>query len=168
MRPTIEDVPPFYRPYLAKVQGDNIEAVLTQSKHDTLSVIENIDEAKANFAYADGKWTIKSLIQHIVDSEAVFSFRGLWIARNADGPLQGFEQDDWVAEEIKNEKTFKSVLQSYSATRDWSTSLFSTMNEEELLRTGNANGFEIKALILPYLIAGHNLHHLDVLKSRYL
>ena len=105
MRPTIEDVPPFYRPYLAKVEGDNVEWILTQARQETLSVLENIDEAKANYAYADGKWTIKSLIQHIVDSEVVFSFRGLWIARNADGPLLGFEQDDWVAEEIKNEKS---------------------------------------------------------------
>ena len=168
MRPTIEDVPPFYRPYLAKVEGDNVEWILTQARQETLSVLENIDEAKANYAYADGKWTIKSLIQHIVDSEVVFSFRGLWIARNADGPLLGFEQDDWVAEEIKNEKSFKSILENYKATRDWSTSLFTNMSKEELLRTGNANGVDIEALILPYLIAGHNLHHLEILKSRYL
>ena len=168
MRPTIEDVPPFYRPYLEKVQGDTIESILSQSKHDTLKVIEKIDETKSNFAYAEGKWTIKSLMQHIVDSEAVFSFRGLWIARQADGPLKGFEQDDWVAEEVKNEKTFKSVVQSYISTRDWSISLFANMSNEELLHTGNANGYVIKALILPYLIAGHNLHHLEILKSRYL
>ncbi len=168
MRPTIDGVPPFYRPYLEKVKGDDIASILKQSKQDTLAVLENIDEEKANYAYAEGKWTIKSLVQHIVDSEAVFTFRGLWIARKAYGSLLGFEQDDWVSEDLKTEKSFASVLESYRATRDWSISLFSTMNEEELLRTGNANGFEIKALILPYLIAGHNLHHLDVLKSRYL
>ena len=168
MRPQIEDVPPFYRPYLEIVKGENIASILQQSKLVTLNVLEDIDESKANYAYADGKWTIKSLVQHIVDSEVVFSFRALWIARNANGPLQGFEQDDWVSEEIKNEKSFKSVLDNYKNTRDWSIGLFATMNETELLRTGNANGFDIKALILPYLIAGHNLHHLDILKSRYL
>ena len=73
-----------------------------------------------------------------------------------------------MTEEVKNEKSFKSIVQSYKATRDWSSSLFSNMNEEELLHTGNANGYDIKAMILPYLIAGHNLHHLEVLKSKYL
>ena len=168
MRPTIEDVPPFYRPYLELVKGDDIESILLQSKQDMLNALEGIDETKSNYAYEEGKWSIKSVIQHIVDSEVVFSFRGLWIARNADGPLQGFEQDDWVAEEIKNEKSFKSIVQSYKATRDWSSSLFSNMTTEELLHAGNANGYDIKALILPYLIVGHNLHHLEILKTRYL
>ena len=168
MRPSVEEVPPFYRPYLEKVEGDNITYILQKSKLETINVLQEIDETKANYAYADGKWTIKSLLQHIIDSEVVFSYRALWIARNADGPLLGFEQDDWVEAETKNEKSFESVLTSYKATREWSLSLFSNMSEEELLQTGNANGFGIKALILPYLIAGHNLHHLEILKSRYL
>lgn len=168
MRPNLEDVPPFYRPYLKKVRGDNIESILLQSRRDTLAVVKNIDEEKANYAYAEGKWTIKTVMQHIVDTEAVFAFRGLWIARNAEGPLLGFEQDEWVAEEIRNEKSFISILDSYIATRDWSMNLFSNMSDTELLNIGNASGFNIKALILPYLIAGHNLHHIDILKSRYL
>lgn len=168
MRPNFEDVPPFYRPYLKKVKGDNVESILFQSKKDTLTIVENIDEKKANYAYADGKWTIKTLMQHVVDTEVVFAFRGLWIARNSEGPLLGFEQDEWVVEEMKNEKSFKSVLNNYRATRDWSINLFSSMSETELLNVGNASGFDIKALILPYLIAGHNLHHLEILKLRYL
>lgn len=168
MRPNVDDVPPFYRPYLEKVKGDHIESILLQSKKDTLALVENIDEEKANYAYAEGKWTIKTLMQHIVDAEVVFAFRALWIARNSEGPLLGFDQDQWVAEEMKNEKSFKSVLDNYKATRDWSTNLFSNMSETELLNVGNASGSDIKALILPYLIAGHNLHHLEILKSRYL
>ena len=168
MRPLLTDVPPFYRLYLERTTGTDYLRTLKDAKLQTLKTLKSIGEEKANDAYAENKWSIKSLVQHIVDSEVVFGYRALWIVRNAEGDLQGFEQDDWVKAELENDKTFSSVLENFSATRNWTISLFSNMSEIELMRTGNANGFKIKALILPYLIAGHNLHHLDIIKSRYL
>ena len=168
MRPNLEDIPKFYQPYLALTHGDNIEEILIDAKNKTLELFSKIDESKGNYAYAEGKWTIKSLLQHIIDSEVVFAYRALWIVRKAEGDLQGFEQDDWVKEVDTKNKTLVSIVKQYEATRNFTIELFKNFTDEEWQRVGSANGYPIKALILPYLVAGHNLHHLNILKNKYL
>ena len=168
MRPNLEDVQKFYQPYLALAKGDDIVEILANAKNETLELFSEIDEEKGNYAYADGKWTIKQVLQHIIDSEVVFAYRCLWIVRKSEGDLQGYDQDQWVAAVDTQTKTLQSIVAQYEATRNWTIEMFKNNTENELLKVGTANGYPIKALILPYLIAGHNLHHLNVLKSKYL
>jgi hypothetical protein len=168
MRPEIEDVPKFYRPYLEAVKGDDIVDILSKAKSTTLELLSGLTEENGNYAYAEGKWTIKELLQHIIDSEVVFGYRALWIMRGAKGDLLGFDQDDWVIEAPVQDIDMNALIDKYSNTRDWVISLFTNATDAQLLRIGTANGYPIKALILPYLIAGHNLHHIKIIKERYL
>ncbi len=168
MRPTLEDIPKFYQPYLALTKGDDIIKILDHAKKETLLLFSKIDEAKGNYAYAEGKWSVKSLLQHIIDSEIVFAYRTLWIVRKAEGDLLGFDQDAWVKEVNTEAKSLASIVAQFTATRNFTIEMFKNISDEEFLCSGSANGYPIKAAILPFLIAGHNLHHLNTLKNKYL
>ena len=116
----------------------------------------------------EGKWTIKEILVHIVDDERIYAYRALRFARNDATELPGFEQDDYTRSSAANERNVKNILQEYSAVRSATIALFNGLPNEAFVRSGIANNNRATVRALAYHIAGHELHHIQLLKSQYL
>ncbi|HYR83333.1 MAG TPA: DinB family protein [Terriglobia bacterium] len=167
-RPDSTEYAPYYGQYIALVADGDIVATLAAQMETTLSLLRTLSEEQGGYAYAPGKWSIKELLGHVVDSERIFAYRALRIGRNDRTPLPGFEQDDYVASTDFNARPLKSLLEEFAAVRQANVQLFKHFTDEEWHRRGTANEKEVSARALAYIIAGHELHHLSTLKSLYL
>lgn len=167
-RPESTDYAPDYGKYIMLVPDGDLTATLSHQLDATLALLSPLPEERAGFAYAPGKWSIKEVVGHLMDGERIFGYRALRIGRNDKTPLPGFEQDDYVASANFNERTLSSLLEEFAVVRQASVQLFKNFAEREWQRRGTANGQEITPLSLGYIVAGHELHHVDVLRTRYL
>jgi len=167
-RPGPTEYAAYYEQYIRLVPDGDIIATLDSQLESTLSLLGNLPEAKASSAYATGKWTIKQVLGHIIDTERIFTYRALCVGRNDKTPLPGFEQDDYVASTHFNARPLQALLEELTAVRRAGITLFKQFTEEECLRRGTANKFEITTRALMYNISGHERHHLNILKTRYL
>lgn len=130
--------------------------------------LSEISIEKESYRYADGKWTIKELLQHVIDTERIFCYRALRFARNDKTALHSFEHDDYNLVSNANNRTMKSLLSEFDSVRKSSISLFESFNNEMLKRTGVASGNNMSVRAIGYLISGHANHHLNIFKERYL
>ena len=167
-RPESNEYVPYYGKYVALVPDGDLAEILSRQIDATMALLSPLPEQRAAFAYARGKWTIKDVVGHLTDSERVFSYRALRIGRNDKTPLPGFEQDDYVACANFNDRILSSLLEEFASVRKATVQLFRSFGDKEWLRRGTANGYEITALALGYIVAGHELHHVEVLRTRYL
>jgi len=167
-RPESTEYAPYYGKYVMLVPDGDLTATLSRQLDATLAVLSSLSEQRADFSYAPGKWSIKEVVGHLMDSERVFAYRALSIGRDDKTPLPGFEQDDYVASANFNERTLSSLLEEFTAVRQATVQLFKNFADKEWQRRGTANGQEITPLSLGYIVAGHELHHMDVLRTRYL
>jgi hypothetical protein len=167
-RPDSTEHAPYYAPYIALVPDGDIVSILSAQSETTRALLGTLSEESGSFAYAAGKWSIKEIIGHLMDGERVFAYRALRIGRNDKTPLPGFEQDDYVASTNFNARPLKNLMDELAAVRQASLQLFKNFEGDEWRRRGTANGQEISTRALAYIIAGHELHHVGVLKSRYL
>lgn len=161
-------VPSFYRPYMDQIGEESIVASLKSSHRSGLDLLEKLSDAEAEYSYADGKWSIKDILQHIIDTERIFAYRAMRFARNDKTDLPGFEQDDYVLAAKADDRTLADLLEEFSAVRALSILFFQSLSNEEMRRTGTGNGYEMSAEVLGYLISGHLLHHLSIISERYL
>ena len=120
------------------------------------------------FSYGEGKWTVAEVLVHLIDSERVFQYRAFRICRNDKTALPGFEQDDYVLESLANKRTKEDILDEYLTVRDASINLFNVMSNDLLKRTGTASGLPWTVAALGLVISGHQRHHFNILKERYL
>ena len=118
--------------------------------------------------YAEGKWTIKEILLHIIDDERIYAYRALRIARNDATPLPGFDQDPYVVESKANERSTESLLNEYTTVRNATLSLFENLPDDAWMRSGTANDHSVTVRALIYHLAGHELHHLNIIKEKYL
>ena len=130
--------------------------------------IQSLPSDKLTYRYAENKWTIKEILVHIMDDERIYGYRALRIARNDKTPLPGFEQEDYVPFSRANKRSLASIFREYKTIRNATLSLFASFNKEDLLRIGIANDHPVSTRALAYHIAGHELHHLNIIKERYL
>ena len=160
----------YYKTYIDAValNGKSIVQNLNDTLQEALELVSNLPEEKQLYRYAEGKWTIKELIQHIIDSERVFNYRALRFARNDATSLPGFEQDDYVAIYDANKRDFKDLLEEFEFTRKSSIALFKSFGDEELKRIGIASASNMSVRALGYIISGHLKHHMNIIKERYL
>ena len=157
----------FYKPYIESIKGDSFFETLSNQKRNWTNELALLSEEQGNFSYAEGKWTIKELLQHMIDAERVFVYRALCIARGDDTMLPGFEENDYVLASNANKKTIENLVNSYVALRTSTTLFFQQLDEKVLTAIGNANGSSISVRAIAYIIAGHEKHHLAVLNERY-
>ena len=140
--------------------------------HQSLKIGEIINlehlKAKANFSYAPGKWTIKDLLQHLIDAERILSYRALRFARNDKTVLPGFDESKFAQNTIAHQRSIDDLLSEFICVRNSSIHLFKSFNDEMLIRKGQTFGGEIDVLSLGFSIIGHQLHHFSIIKSRYL
>ena len=158
----------FYKNYIKSLGEVDLFEVLNSSLEDTLTTLKNLPEEKLIYRYDVGKWTIKELIQHIIDAERVLSYRAIRFSRNDTTDLHGFDEDWYVDNSNGNDRDFKELLEEFTNIRKSSISLFKSFTNEMLLMKGTANGSIISVRALGFIIAGHHLHHLKVIKEKYL
>lgn len=152
--------------YIKLVNGDVIE--LLQRQATEFPEFINSLSAKADYAYAPGKWTIKEMMGHLIDTERIFIYRLTAIARGEQQPLPGFEQDDYVANANFSSRSLLSLTEEFSLHRKASLYLFRSLSEEELNRTGTASGRKISVRAILFATAGHLIHHTEIIKNKYL
>jgi len=176
-RPARGEHEPYYGLYIDQVPdrdgrnggaGGGIVETLARQLEETSLFLSRIDEARASHRYAPGKWSIKQVVGHVVDVERVFATRGLVTARGDASPMPGLEQDQWVQAAGFDERTFASLVAEYRLVRASNVALFDSWTDEQSLRVGQASGCSFTARCWPWIIAGHELHHVRVLRERYL
>jgi DinB family protein len=166
-RPEADEYIPYFGRYISLIpEGDVLELLRTQNQV-TCSTLVNLTEAQALHRYAPGKWSVKETIGHLADGERVFSYRALRFARADETPVPGFEENEWVPAARFDRRPLSALLAEYRAVRDATIALFSTFDETEWSRRGNANGNMISVRALACCILGHELHHLSILRDRY-
>ncbi|MFV5693153.1 DinB family protein [Flavobacterium sp. LT1R49] len=148
----------------------NIEMIeeLEICLHDFIRFVQNIPMDKFDYRYAEGKWTIKDIIQHIIDTERIFGYRALRISRNDKTPLHGFEENDYVDNTNANDRNIQNLLTELSAVRHSNLFLFKSFSEEQLKRIGTASNNEISVRAIGFILIGHQKHHQKVFQERYL
>ena len=167
-RPGTDEYAPYYGTYIGKVPDGDLRAMLSSQLRETLALIRSIPESRGGHRYAPDKWSIKEVLGHLVDSERIFSYRALRIGRGDSTPLPGFEQDDYVPSGRFGERTLHDLADELGAVRQATIHLFAHLDEAALERRGTASGKSISVRALAYIIAGHELHHVGILKTRYL
>ena len=167
-RPAINEYAPFYETYISKIGSDDLIKELENGEKDVTNLLKNLPEEKLDYRYAEGKWSIRELIIHLMDVERIFTYRALRFSRNDQTPLAGFDDEPYIAESNASERSLQSLLDEYHAIRKATIEFFRNITPEMSLRKGNANGREISVRALGYIIPGHEGHHLGVIRERYL
>lgn len=166
-RPQPGEYGAFYQRYIDYTIGNSINEILSNHIAGLDEFYNNLPAEKADFAYAADKWTVKQLIQHLIDTERVFTYRLTRITRNDDTPLVGFDENKFADNAPAINRTLPDLLKEFDLLRQ-STSLFiRSLTEEQISRKGNASGWPITANALCYIIVGHNLHHKKIMEERY-
>lgn len=159
---------PYHAAYISMVDEADLVEELEISVHEFIKFVQNIPLDKYDYRYAEGKWTIKDIIQHLMDSERIFAYRALRIARNDKTPLPSFEENDYAAIAGANERSIRDLLTELAIVRQASIALFKTLNEDVLKRVGTASGYDVSVRALGFIIIGHQKHHQKIFKERYL
>src|SRR5579871_720103 len=155
----------FYHGYIKGAKSDDVLKAIKISTKDFKKLLDEIPKKKIDHAYAEGKWTIRELLQHIIDAERVFTYRALRFARKDATPLQSFDEKSWTENsQVKNRK-WKDIVDEFKAVREATDCLFKSFNEEQLLSKGIASNNEINVLALGFIAAGHVEHHINIIKE---
>jgi len=133
-----------------------------------LEFYSNLPAAKADYAYADGKWTLKELLQHIVDTERVMSYRILRISRNDKTPLASFDENEFAKHAQADKRDFASLKEEFASVRKSTDLLIASLSEEQLAEKGTASNMSVTANSVGYIVLGHLLHHKAIIEERYL
>lgn len=167
-RPLKEEYGPYYEQYISLVPEEKVSDILTQSLERTVEMLSAVPEQKGLYRYAEGKWSLKEVLGHIVDTERIMSYRLLRIARGDKKPLSGFDQDEYIKGTSFDSIPLVQLIEEYTNVRRATLYLLKGLSEEAWTRTGSANNSELSVRALAYIIAGHELHHLNVILDRYL
>lgn len=164
----IDEYSKFNATYIKVLENIELFEELEVSLHDFIKFVQNIPLDKFDYRYAEGKWTIKEIIQHIIDTERIFAYRALRISRNDKTPLPGFEENDYVVNTNAKSRSIQDLLTEFSAVRHSNLLLFKSFSEEQLARIGIASEHEVSVRAIGFLIIGHLKHHKNVFIERYL
>ena len=167
-RPEPSEYAAFYETYISKVPKGDLLKLLEDQHRDTQQLLAGVSEAKALHRYAPGKWSIKEVVGHLMDSERVFGYRALRFARADAKPLQGFDEQAWIPAGKFDARSLKDLAAELDAVRQATLAMFRGLDAEALARKGTANDKEITVRALAYIIAGHERHHVAILRERYL
>jgi uncharacterized damage-inducible protein DinB len=165
--PQPEEYPAFYEAYIRLVEGPNIIQKLIQQGQQLYGLISKLDSEQATYRYAEGKWSVKEVIGHLIDTERIMAYRALCIARGDKTSLPGFNQDEYVTEANFDQRSLHSLSSEYDTQRHSNISLFNSFDHGQLIRRGTANNSDISVRALIYIIAGHERHHLNILEEKY-
>ena len=158
----------YYKGYIDRVEGRQLSLILRQQRARLLEILDGMSEDQADYRYAEGKWSIKELIGHLIDTERVFVYRAMSIARGEQQSLPGFDQDDYAVRGGFHQRSILSLKGEYEAVRNASIAFFESLDPASWLKTGTANDVNVSVRAIGYILPGHEAHHLSVLQERYL
>lgn len=159
---------PFYARYLERVPEGDIVRLLDEQIVETLGLLASLPEERGGHRYAAGKWSIREVVGHMCDAERVMAYRAMRFARGDTTELPGFDENTYVANARFDARTLASLCDELEAVRWATVALFDSLNDEELMRGGVANGSPVTVRALAWIIAGHERHHVELLRTRYL
>lgn len=168
MRPQTGDYMPYFETYISLVKGDAVLTELENNHKTTQEFLKSLKEEVGNLSYAPGKWSVKQVLLHLSDCERVFSYRALSIARKDTSALPGFNENIWAENCHPEKRTLNEIGKELSLVRQNTISLFKSFDLETFHNKGISNNNPITVLAIAYIIAGHEIHHLNVLKEKYL
>ncbi len=166
--PAPTEYPDFYRPYVEAAKTDDLLAGLEASQAYIAGLMQELSEEKLNFRYQPEKWSVKEVMVHIIDTERIFGYRALRFARQDKTELPGFDQDTYVVPSKAKDRSIASILAEYAAVRQATLELFRNFDEEMIGQVGVANKNPVTVRAIGYIILGHEIHHLNILRQRYL
>jgi len=167
-RPNENEYPVYYSNYINLVEDDDIISVLENQIDFVKEFFINISEEKSNFRYAEGKWTIKEVFGHVIDTERIFAYRALRISRNDKTPLPGYDQDLFVKNSNFKNVSLQNLVDEFISVRKSNLKMFENFSSEMWLNIGTANEKLISVRAIAFILAGHLLHHLKVIEQKYL
>jgi len=168
VRPAADEYAPYYGSYVRLVPDGPIVETLRNQISETMATLNALREEKGDHRYQPDKWSIKEVLGHVIDGERIFSYRALRFARRDETPLPGFEQNLYVPAAAFGRRTLRSLLDEFGAVREATVHLYRHLDEEALSRSGIASENRMSVRALAWVIAGHERHHLRVLRERYL
>jgi DinB superfamily len=166
-RPEEGEYAPFFARYISLIQGPDILGVLHSQSGETTAMLRSLSEKDGEFRYGRDKWSVKQMVGHMCDTERVFAYRAMRIARGDKTPLAGFEQDDYVRFADFDKRTLADLVDEFDAIRKATMFLFRGLEEVAWTREGIANNGAVTVRALAYMIAGHELHHQRLLQEKY-
>ncbi|MBU2951774.1 DinB family protein [Tamlana agarivorans] len=159
----------YYKTYIDKVpKSSKLIDGFECGREAVVSCFRSVPDDKLYYSYAPGKWTVKEVFQHIIDTERVFSYRCFCLARQEKTPLPGYEQDDYVPPSKANAKSMDDLIEEYEAVRRNTIVLLKSLSEADLKCVGTASGGNMSARAAAFIILGHEIHHLGVMKQHYI
>lgn len=161
-------IPPSMAGYVNLVKEKDPSKGIARNTKEFKKLLNKIPKSKADYAYAKGKWTLKEMLQHIIDAERVFAFRALHIARKDTNPLPGFDENKWADNSKAHTRKWKDLINEFFILRSANEMLFSNLDDQQLKHTGTANNSEVSVATLAFVTAGHLDHHMNIIRERYL
>src|SRR6478609_6949762 len=158
-RPAPEEYAPYYLGYISQTHETADLLTVMDSQPDQLrATLAGLSDERGAYSYAEGKWTIKELLSHIIDGERIFAYRILRISRGDETPLEGFEQDDYIATSNANKRSFRDLLDEFEFSRKANVLMLNNLDEEALSRMGTSNNDRVSARALVSISIGHVRH----------
>ncbi len=167
-RPAPTEYPPYFEGYVSLVPAGDVRETLRRQIDDTLAFLRGLDATRGDHRYAPDKWSVKQVVGHMIDSERVFAYRTLCFARGDQQSLPGFDQDEYMRHANFDAQTLNDLADELALVRQTTLQLFRGLDDAAWQRRGTANNNEASVRALAYVIAGHELHHVNVLRTKYL
>lgn len=168
MKPNKKDYIPYFESYINLVPEDDIIAALKANHQTFLDFIEEIPRQKLNYFYDEGKWTVKQVINHVIDTERIFSYRALRFARGDSQKVLSFDENLYAANANLTNTNTQILADEFDSVRLSNILMFRQLSEKELLLKGQMTSGEVNVLSLGYMLCGHAQHHINIIKERYL
>ena len=166
-RPAAEESGDYFKGYIDKTSGNDPVQELIDTADELLAYLKAVPESRETNRYAEGKWSIREMLGHIIDTDRVFAYRAMTFARGDDVSLPGFEQDDWVLPSGAHQRPLTDLNQEFIEQRSSLIRMFASLPDEAWTRTGTASGSRFSVRAIAFLLAGHVRHHLNILQERY-
>ena len=167
-RPDLSRVASFYHNYIKQVPHSDLAKALKELGEAFIAQMETVPASKYDYAYAEGKWTMKELFQHVLDTERILVYRALCIARKETQSLPGFEEKDYADNSKAANRNWNDMIEEFRVMRKSSEYMFASFDDEQLENSGIANNSPLYVLGLGFIVAGHCQHHLNIVRERYL
>jgi hypothetical protein len=167
-RPIPGEYAPYFEKYINLTRGDDVRHELENSMEPIKKFLFSLPENKAAFAYSDGKWTTRQLLQHMIDTERVFAYRAMCISRGESQPLPGFDENLYAENAKAEGLSLQELSEEFILLRKSTVLLFLNMSDEGLFRFGTASNHRVNANAIGFILMGHALHHKQILTERYL
>lgn len=168
MRPAADAYGDYYKNYIALVNHDDLVEALADSESKSNQFWKTISEEQGNYRYAEGKWSIKEMLQHIIDTERIFSYRALAFARGEKIALPGYDENAYADNCKAGTRSMKEMVEELELVRKSTIVLFKSFDESVLDNLGYASGSNLSVRAAGFIIVGHEIHHMNVVKERYL